>query len=260
MDFMKLICQKTVILWVLIALSSAWRPALAAETESLRDIFKTTLGKAEQGDSDAQYQLGVMFYYGEGVSKDLSKAVNWIRKAAEQENADALYELGVMYERGEGVPQDDFEAAKWFRRAIKQGNNYHYLFGTVDEYSGRIDKAIVRYKRAAELGDTQAQHKLASIYSNGEGVSQNELEATKWYLLAAEQGDALAQLFLGIRFGTGKGVPEDYVQAYAWSNLAAAQGQLGAQTYKSELANVMTPNQIEKAQQLSSKLFENIHH
>ena len=46
--------------------------------------FKEYRKAAEQGDANAQYNLGVCYEKGEGVKKDLSQAVQWYRKAAEQ--------------------------------------------------------------------------------------------------------------------------------------------------------------------------------
>ena len=38
---------------------------------------------AEQGYASAQYNLGLMYQYGEGVVKDMTKAKYWIKKAYE---------------------------------------------------------------------------------------------------------------------------------------------------------------------------------
>ena len=48
--------------------------------------------------------------------------MKWYRKAAEQGDADAQYNLGISYDRGEGVPQDYVEAVKWYRKAAEQGD------------------------------------------------------------------------------------------------------------------------------------------
>ncbi len=77
---------------------------------------------AVQGDSDAQYKLGEMYYYGNGVEEDEAEAVKWYRKAAEQGHADAQFDLGDMYYIGEGVEEDEVEAVKWYRKSAKQGN------------------------------------------------------------------------------------------------------------------------------------------
>ena len=53
---------------------------------------------AEQGYTEAQYNLGRCYYNGEGVSQDYTQAVYWWSKAAEQGNADAIELLKVYYE------------------------------------------------------------------------------------------------------------------------------------------------------------------
>jgi TPR repeat protein len=50
------------------------------------------------------------------------EAAAWYRKAAEQGNAEAQTNLGVLYEQGQGVPQNFKEAAAWHRKAAEQGH------------------------------------------------------------------------------------------------------------------------------------------
>ena len=57
-----------------------------------------------------------------GVPKNASQAVTWYRKAAEQGDADAQFNLGVMYAKGVGVPKDASQAVTWFRKAAEQGH------------------------------------------------------------------------------------------------------------------------------------------
>jgi TPR repeat protein len=54
--------------------------------------------------------------------KTTPEAVKWFRRAADQGDPDAQYNLGLMYEKGRGVSQDDAEALEWYRRAEDQGN------------------------------------------------------------------------------------------------------------------------------------------
>ena len=77
---------------------------------------------AEQGNADAQYNLGIMYGTGMGISQDYAKAVEWYRKSAEQGNADAQYNLGCMYENGRGVSRDYAKAVEWYRKSAEQGN------------------------------------------------------------------------------------------------------------------------------------------
>ena len=120
--------------------------------------FEAIQRAADQGDAEAQFNLGWMYDTGKGVSQDYGEAVQWYRRAADQGHAQAQCNLGVMYYTGEGVPQDDREAVKWFRRA-------------------------------ADQGDAKAQYFLGWIYANGHGVVQDHREAYIWFFLAALTGD-----------------------------------------------------------------------
>jgi len=60
---------------------------------------------AEQGDAQAQYYLGVLYFKGEGVPQDYAQAREWWLKAAAQGHAIAQFNLGVLYMAGKGVPQ-----------------------------------------------------------------------------------------------------------------------------------------------------------
>ena len=77
---------------------------------------------AEKGVAKAQCDLGNCYYYGYGVEKDYTKAVEWYRKAAEQGFAEAQYKLGFMYSRGYGVEHDFAKAVEWYRKAAYQGH------------------------------------------------------------------------------------------------------------------------------------------
>ena len=78
-------------------------------------------GAAEQGDADAQCQLGYMYVNGEGVLENEAEAVKWFRKAAEQGHSQSQCSLGVMYQYGRGVPQSDIEAYVWFSVSTTNG-------------------------------------------------------------------------------------------------------------------------------------------
>ncbi len=77
---------------------------------------------AEQGDAEAQSNLGVCYKNGWGVNEDMAEAVKWFRAGAEQGYVQAQYSLGVCYENGWGVSKDIAEAVKWYRAAAEQGN------------------------------------------------------------------------------------------------------------------------------------------
>ncbi len=53
---------------------------------------------AEAGNSEAQYALGYMYYYGLGIAKDQDIARSWIQKAAQQKYPPAITALHEMTE------------------------------------------------------------------------------------------------------------------------------------------------------------------
>ena len=103
---------------------------------------------AQQGDAEAQFNLGVMYKNGDGVTQDYEKAVEWYQKAADQGYASAQFNLGVMYKNGDGVTQDYEKAVEW-------------------------------YQKAAQQGDAQAQFNLGEMYRRGHGVTQNKEKEKK---------------------------------------------------------------------------------
>ena len=62
---------------------------------------------------------------GQGVAKDDAEAARWYRMAAEQGNPDAQFNLGLSYAKGQGVAKDNAEAVHWYRLAAEQGNATH---------------------------------------------------------------------------------------------------------------------------------------
>jgi TPR repeat protein len=121
-----------------------WHFVKARATErKLAADAKACRVRAEQGDSNAQYDLARLYYQGKGVPQDYAKAAGWYRKAADQgvpqdyteavgwdrKAADQGYAraqsaLGYAYSEGKGVPQDYAQSAPWYRKAAKQGDEY----------------------------------------------------------------------------------------------------------------------------------------
>lgn len=83
-------------------------------TESIKWFRKA----AEQGNAEAQAQLGQFHYHGLGVPREFTEAAKWFRNAADQGNSLAESYLGGMYARGEGVKQDYAEAYFWSSLAV----------------------------------------------------------------------------------------------------------------------------------------------
>jgi len=136
----------------------------AAQSGDFATALREWTPLAEQGNADAQSNLGQMYDQGLGVSQDYKTAVKWYTLAAEQGNADAQFTLGMMNDHEE---EDYKTALKW-------------------------------YTLAAEQGDARAQNNLGSMYRYRQGVPQDYKTAMKWYRLAAEQGDVDAKSSLTV--------------------------------------------------------------
>src|SRR3990167_3987951 len=65
---------------------------------------------------------------------------------------------------------------------------------------------------------------LAWIYQKGCGITQNDVDAMRFYSLAADQGNACAQNNLGCMHQKGRGVTQNDVEAVRFFRLAADQG------------------------------------
>ena len=77
---------------------------------------------AEKGNSDVQYNLGLIYSNGEGVKKDLEEAIYWFKESASLNNVLAEYKLGYIYDNGLGVQKDSIKAYKYYLSAGQKGN------------------------------------------------------------------------------------------------------------------------------------------
>ena len=94
----------------------------ASTQESDAATVKVMREAAEQGDMEAQFNLGLMYDNGQGVAENDVEAVRWYRKSAEQGDANAQNNLGGMYYNGEGVVQNYTSAHMWMHLARVQGH------------------------------------------------------------------------------------------------------------------------------------------
>ena len=91
----------------------------AYEKKDYATAFKELTPLAEQGNAEAQFLLGKMYWMGQGVLKDGDQAVKWLKAAATQGNADAQFFMGSYYL----LPHRDIaEGLKWLRLSAEQGN------------------------------------------------------------------------------------------------------------------------------------------
>ena len=118
---------------------------------------------AEQGYTDAQLALAILFANGQGVKVDLAQAHTWFHKAAEAGNSNAQFNLGTYMAHGIGTAKDLPSAAFWLSRAALQGKagaaaNRDYVVNLLSPQER--DELERRLKTAA---NPQHQDKQATI-------------------------------------------------------------------------------------------------
>jgi hypothetical protein len=106
---------------------------------------------AQNGDADAQFELGMRFYQQAGPRhpENYAQAMTWFQRSADQDNAQAQDRIGVMYYFGQGVPRDYEQAAHWYLLAAQNGNQH-------------------------------AQTRLVEMYDRGLGVPRDHQESRRW--------------------------------------------------------------------------------
>ena len=234
----------------------------ALELEPDEDQIKLLETAARRGLAEAQYELGVAYDRGLGVTQNHATAAGWYQRAAEQGLTDAQYNLATLFDEGLGTPRDFEQAREWYTRAADAGearamNNLGYIYEKGLTGVRNYGKAVVWYRRAAHEGLAIAQSNLAALHYLGRGVPRDFEQAYRWYRAAAEQGDAAGQNGLGLLYANGLGVERDLVKAMAWFSLAApAGGPAGADaiTYRDRLTRLMSPDERARAEALISEL------
>lgn len=158
--------------------------------------------KAAAGDADSLFTLGVMYYFGYNVPKDLDKSLQFYNEAADKNHAAAQYNLGMMYLSGEGVKSDPEKAAGYLQRAAESGVVLSQINLGLLYLEGRGVKrdprqAVVWLSKAAETGEPESCFALGKLYVQGDsGVPKDIDKGIKYLIKAAEQDHDGAKLML----------------------------------------------------------------
>jgi len=94
----------------------------AANVNNMPLAYKEFLAGAKAGHVFAQYNVGLMYEQGLGISKNDKEAFYWYNESAMQRNSAAQFNLGVCFENGIGTTVDFEKANEWYRKASVQGD------------------------------------------------------------------------------------------------------------------------------------------
>lgn len=196
--------------------------------EYYQHAFQLYYKPAKKGEASAQLSLGYAFLDGKGVIQDTRVACEWFQRAADQGDAEAWYQIGVINEEGYGVPKDARKALRCYRRAA-EGDELWALVNAADKYyygCGEYrssEMALTYYARAASFDDVDSALKVAKIVAR-----KSEKEIFMCYKRAADLGNAQAQFEVGKRLQDGIGIARDTKAACEYFTRAQANGYLKA--------------------------------
>jgi tetratricopeptide (TPR) repeat protein len=154
----------------------------------------------ELGHRRAAWMLAECLRHGLGGPPDLEQAVTWYRRAATL--FDAKLALADLYYHGEGVAQNYREAFRWYAQAVEQQEDAYALYSLgfmlLHGQGVRRDakRALKHLRRAAMLGEPNAQYELGCAWYRGAAGAKNPKLAMKWLRMAAAHGHEAARAFL----------------------------------------------------------------
>jgi uncharacterized protein len=155
----------------------------AYEQKDYATALKEFTPLAEQGNAEAQVNLGRMYLMGQGVLKDTDQAIKLFNASAAQGNADAQFFLGSFYL----LPHADIALGlKWLRLSAEQGNQDAQLF---------LGKAYLDGNEVLPRDPVQADMWLRLAADKNLEFYQNELRAAERQMTAGQvaKGKALAE-------------------------------------------------------------------
>jgi len=208
---------------------------------------------AVEGDSDAQYKLGVLYYSGKGVKQDYSHAFIWYRRAALQGDIEAQYSLGNMYLMGEGISQNDNEAMSWYALAAEQGHeaaqhnleNLQRVTNNQSESNQMVSSESQDYESTAnDTGETEeSDGGIFGFFGGMFGSDDVGDESSETLEIAEAEVDSASDepveeptvdsakkdFELGTAYVYGEGVPQNHATAVKYFQKAAEQNYAPAQ-------------------------------
>ena len=171
--------------------------------------------------------LANVYFNGDLVEEDMSRAKQLLEKALELGSGNAAYRLGWMYERGFLSEEPDYvKAMEYYEKAAELDNVDGYCRAALylaNGYSGVTDAVKSReyYEKAAGMGSCFALVELSFLYENGNGVERSYEKAFELCEKAAQEGYPYAMFRVGLyleKAVLGEAKPEE---AFAWYTKAA---------------------------------------
>lgn len=190
---------------------------------------------AELGYPDAQNELGVLYYQGEGVSQNYTEAFKWVQMSANAGSALAQRNLGMFYKQGIGCIANTAMAASWYEKASNQGDFdatvcYAYMLYRGDGVAKQPERTKKLFHKILDtkgLLKTDSElynnvlYSLASLYTED---LNDPFSAFPLWKEAADLGNPAAQYNLGLCYLKGSGAEKNAEKAKAQFTKALNNG------------------------------------
>lgn len=172
--------------------------------------FLTQLKRAEKGNAEAQFKIGLMYVDGDGVGKNEEASTAWFRLGALAGDKAAQFNYGLHLELGIGTQKNQHEAVRWYNKAADQGHakaqlnlGLCYQFGNgVPQSYEEAEKWLIK---SASGGSAEGMFNLAVLYGDEAAGMVNHGRAIELYTKAAALGYAPAMFNLGVYYENGMG-------------------------------------------------------
>lgn len=180
-----------------------------------------------------EIRLAGDYLVGRGVQKDPIQAAYWYRKAADQGDPEAQNQLGYLYTWGIGVARDPAEAFRWFARAAGYGCQSAKLNLAVLYFRGAgtprdVPLAVDLLNQLAEKGNARAAAYLGILYLTGSSIPRDQARAEKWLGKAAKAKNPEAEYSMGVLWSSGSSHEHDPAKAVKFLRDAARHGYVPA--------------------------------
>ncbi len=181
----------------------------------------------ERVAAKAASYIGRMFLRGEGMEQNFEKAAMWFKRGISNGDSFAQYHMGLMYRDGLGVPRDGIRAGTYLKAAAEQSLPIaQSALGVLFLDQGDIDTAGRYFELAASAGVIEAFYYLAELTNQGVGRERNCGLASVYYKLVAERAEVLHSSFGEANAAFDRG---DWERALVASIKAAEAGYESAQ-------------------------------
>ncbi|MGD2117915.1 MAG: SEL1-like repeat protein [Chromatiales bacterium] len=181
---------------------------------------------ADNGMYEAKFRLAYLYYQGKGVQKDLEKFFTLISEVAKIGHQIARYDIAVAYRNGEGVKKNQTLALRKFKELAEEGMplaRYELARIYAHKNSGVTDEKKARYWLKQLLKLDTPAFQVRAAEIYSESLGDHKA-ALPLYQEAADRSDPIAINALGVMYKLGQGVKPDWDRAIRLYKQAADMG------------------------------------